>query len=219
MRSFGDLTPDEQSLFRIHRRRVENDLCTPQEKKESQAFMDGMLHKGPTGPVMSKLGEFEQRLEAVEITKGNRKFPVTAKDLRALRDELDELKATIGQLQNEEAASESLIVKLSKEVEQMKENVAAFGVDLNKHSEGLKVIALNVQGVTKTAGDVNEKIEKEIKARQAGETKLLKALGDREDVGEDVKAYLFDECRTAIMAEADAAAKIAVDNYMKGTEF
>jgi hypothetical protein len=62
-------------------------------------------------------------------------------------------------------------------------------------------------------GDLEKRIEALESKNSGGSAKMSKKSEA------DLVAHLLDEVKTAVMSEADAAAKVAVDNYMKGGDF
>ena len=77
MRKLADMTPEERAAYTIWKSRLDSDMSSPEEKQEARRQMDALEWSGTTGPVMKRIGDIEERLQSIEVLKGNRKFPVS----------------------------------------------------------------------------------------------------------------------------------------------
>lgn len=207
MRKLSDMTPDERQAYSIWKSRLENDMSSPGEKEEARRQMDALEWSGTTGPVMKRVGDIEDRLQSIEVLKGNRKFPVT-------KAAFDKAKADIESAMNQSRDAIAEAQSMVKPIEELKEVVTeskhdnnAIMAELGAVRDSLKSYSTKIDSFEKQIAKDRQKLERAERAFKAENTKLVKALAD-------VVSEAVEEAKTAIHAEAQSAAVAAVGSLM-----
>lgn len=210
-RKLSDMTEDERSAYRIWESILKSDMSHESEKERARKELDALEWKGSTGPVMERIGDIEDRLQSIEVLKGNRKFPVTKKDMEKAKSDIVSLQTNVRDIREGSESVDMVIGDLQAANSDMKDALNGIRGDIGDLRAELK--ALN-QLVRDEKADKEKKaaeVERKLKALKAENAKILKALAD-------IVSEAVEEAKVAIQAEAQAAAVAAVSD-IKGGEF
>jgi chromosome segregation ATPase len=201
------MTPEERAAYQIWKSRLENDMSTPEEKLEARQQMDALEWSGSTGPVMTRIGDIEDRLQSIEVLKGNRKFPVSKAAFDKAKADIE---SALNQSRDAIAETRALtepITNLKGLVEDAKHGKNEILAELGAVRESLKAYSSKINSMEDSHAKEVQRLERGQAALKAENAKLLKALAD-------VVSEAVEEAKTAIHAEAQAAAIAAVGTLM-----
>ena len=199
-RTVSEMSPDDRQAYQTYQLRLESHASTAAEKVDARQKMEELEWKGKAGGVFSAIDAVEQRLAKVEAQKGGGKAANCKKELAEIDERLTAI-ATKG-LEREDA-----ILDVRSIAEANHDEVNKLRADLGKASTLIREDQKTVGNVQKRQGEDSKTVAKMMTAIEARLAKL-------EQFQTDAIADMIDEAKTAIHAEAQAAAKTAVAELM-----
>ena len=191
------MSAEDRQVFKIYEARLESHASTDAEKVDARKKMDELEWKGQAGGVFATVNALSERLEAIEARKGG----------GGCRKQIDELEGRI----NEAAVD----CKSQGEVIGDLQSSLTATSDLGKETRSeFAIMAAVVRELQKTIGNVQKRQGEDSKTVARMMTTIEARLAKIEQVQADTVADLIDEAKTAIHAEAVAAAKAAVAELM-----
>jgi len=195
------MSPEDKQVYKIYQDRLEGHASTAVEKVDARKKMDELEWKGQAGGVFGAIDTLTARIEKVENMKGGGgKSAVSKKAFDSLEGRVNEAAVdcksqgdVIGDLQS----ATSALVGEGQELRR----------DLGKANTLIRENQKNVGNVQKTQGENSKTLAKMMTAIEARLAKI-------EQVQTDSVGDLIEEARTAVHAEAEAAAMAAVAELM-----
>jgi chromosome segregation ATPase len=215
MRKLSDMTPEERAAYTVWKSRLDSDMSTPEEQIEARRQMEALEWGGETGPVMARIGDIEDRLQSIEVLKGNRKFPVTKAEMEKAKSDIQSALTQTRDAIEESRNLAASIEGLKEVVEDARHGKNEILAEVGGVSQSLKSYSDKIVAFEKAIAKDRQKLERVEKAFKAENAKLVKALAD-------VVSEAVEEAKTAIYAEAQSAAVAAVAELMgdkKGGDF
>ena len=200
-RKIQDMSAEDKQIYKTYQDRLGSHASTAVEKVDARKKMDELEWKGQAGGVFGVIDALTTRIEKVENMKGGGgKSAVSKKAFDSLEGRVNEAAVdcksqgeVIGDLQS----ATSALVGEGQETRR----------DLGKASALVRELQKTIGNVQKRQGEDSKTVAKMMTAIEARLAKL-------EQFQADAVADMIDEAKTAIHAEAVAAAKAAVAELM-----